>query len=43
MPVLWFNSIEAIATIHDGITERRSAERRRRLLRLIATIDHREA
>ena len=43
MPVLWFNSIEAVATIHDGITERRREERRRRLLRLVASIDHREA
>ena len=41
--MLWYNNPEAIQAIHEGVRERRLEERRRRMLRLVAAVDHREA
>ena len=41
--MLWYNNIEAVNSIHEGLRERRLEERRRRLLRLVAAVDHADA
>ncbi len=41
--MLYYNNPEAIQAVHEGIRERRIAERRRRFLRLVASSDHSEA
>ncbi|MFQ5554613.1 MAG: hypothetical protein ACE5GC_04485 [Acidimicrobiia bacterium] len=42
--MLWYNNPEAVQAIHEGVRERHvDMARRRRLLRLVASVDHSEA